>query len=99
MHARIFSAQVQPEQLDQLVTVFQEAIVPAARQQEGFLGIRLFVGRATGKAVVVSRWHSEAARLSGEASGYYQEQLVKVVSFLTAPPGRETLEIAVESDA
>lgn len=99
MYARFLTAQVRPEQLDQLITVFQDAILPAAWQQEGFLGIRLFVDRATGKAVVVSRWQSEATRLSGEASSYYQEQLVKVVPFLAAPPGRETLEIAVENDA
>lgn len=98
MYARFLTAQVQPEQLDQLITVFQDAIVPAARQQEGFLGIRLFVDRATGKAVVVSRWHSEAALLASEASGSYQEQLVQVVPFLAAPPARETLEIAVERD-
>ena len=56
MYARFLTAQVQPEQLDQLITVFQDAIVPAARQQEGFLGFRLLLNRATGKAVVVSRW-------------------------------------------
>lgn len=99
MYARILTGQAQPEQLDQLIMVFQDSIVPAAKQQEGFLGIRLFIDRATGKAVVVSRWQTEAALLAGEASGYYQEQLVKVVPFLTAPPVREVLEIAVESDA
>lgn len=99
MHARMLTAQAQPEQLDQLITVFRDSIVPAAQQQVGFLGIRLFVDRATGRAVVVSRWQTEADLLAGEASGYYQEQLVKVVPFLTAPPVREVLEIAVESDA
>ena len=99
MYARILTTHAQPEQLDQLITVFRDAIVPVAKQQQGFLGIRLFVDRATGKGVVVSRWQTEAEMLAGEASGYYQEQLAKVAPFLTAPPEREVLEIAVESEA
>lgn len=99
MYARIITTHARPEQLDQLTTLFRDSIVPAARQQKGFLGIRLFLDRATGKGVVVSRWQSEADLLAGEASGYYQEQLAKVAPFLTAPPVREVLEIAAEGEA
>jgi heme-degrading monooxygenase HmoA len=68
-------------------------------QQKGFVGIKLFIDRKTGKGVVVSRWQSEADLEAGEASGYYQEQIAKVAPFLTAPPTRETFELAAEGGA
>ena len=95
MYARVVTTHAQPEKLDQLIAVFRDSIVPAARQQKGFVGISLLVDRATGKGVVVSRWQTEADLSAGEASGYYQEQLAKVGPFLTAPPTREAFEIAV----
>ena len=99
MHARIVITQVQPGKLDEVITVFRDSILPAAKQQKGFAGIRLFVDRAANKGIVVSRWQSEAELLAGEASGYYQEQLAKVMPFLVAPPTREVFEIAVEGGA
>lgn len=99
MHARMVTAQVQPDTLDQVITIFREAILPAAQQQKGFVGARLFVDRATNKGRVVSRWQSEADLLAGEASGYYQEQLARVLPFFATPPTREIFEIAVEGGA
>lgn len=89
----------QPEKLEQLITIFRDSIVPAAQQQKGFVGIKLFVDRATGKGVVVSRWQTEKDMQAGEASGYYQEQIAKVAPFLTAPPVREAFELAAEGGA
>ena len=99
MHARIVTTQAQPEKLDQLIAVFHDSIVPAAQQQKGFVGIKLFVDRTTGKGVVVSRWQTEEDMNAGEASGYYQEQFAKVAPFLTAPPVREAFEVAGEGGA
>ncbi len=99
MHARILTTQEKVDKIDELITVFRDSIVPAAKQQKGFIGIKLFIDRATGKGVVVSRWQSEADLLAGEASGYYQEQVAKVMPFLTAAPERAAYEIAVEGGA
>lgn len=99
MHARMVITHASPEQLDHLIAVFRESIIPAAQQQKGFVGIKLFVDRATGKGVVVSRWQTEEDMKAGEASGYYQEQIARVTPFLTAPPVREAFELAAEGGA
>ena len=99
MYARIVTVQVQLDKAEQAIALFRDSVVPANRQQKGFIGIRLFVDRQTGKGVVVSRWQSEADVLASEANGFFQEQNARVILFLTAPPTREIFEIAVEGDA
>jgi quinol monooxygenase YgiN len=96
MYARIVTVHAHPDKLDEVIAIFRDSIVPAAKQQKGFVGIRLFTDRATGKGVVVSRWQSKEDLEAGEASGYYQEQVAKIAQYLTQPPVRETFEISVD---
>ena len=96
MYARIVTVHAQPDKLDELIAIFRDSIVPAAKQQKGFIGARLFTDRATGKGVAVTRWESKEAIEEGEASGYYQEQIAKIAPLLTAPPAREIFEISVD---
>ena len=39
MHARVTTAQGRPGETDQMLRHWQEQILPAARQQEGFKGV------------------------------------------------------------
>lgn len=96
MYARIVTVHAQPDKLDELIAIYRDSIVPAAKQQKGFLGARLFTDRATGKGYSVTRWQSKEDLEAGEASGYYQEQIAKIAPMLTAAPTRETLEISVD---
>src|SRR5579883_1553440 len=49
MHARILTTQAKVDKIDELITVFRASIVPAAMQQKGFIGIKLFIDRATAR--------------------------------------------------
>jgi heme-degrading monooxygenase HmoA len=96
MYARIVTVSAKMDKLDELIGVYRDSIVPAAAQQKGFLGARLFVDRATGKGVSVTRWQSKEDLEAGEASGFFQEQIAKIAPMVTAPPVREAYEIAVD---
>ena len=96
MYARIVTVHAQPDKLDQVIAIYRDSIVAAAKQQKGFLGARLFTDRATGKGVSVTRWQSKEDLETGEASGYYQEQIAKIAPMLAAAPTRETYEISVD---
>jgi quinol monooxygenase YgiN len=96
MYARIVTTHAKPDKLDELIAIFRDSIVPAAKQHKGFIGARLFTDRASGKGVVVTRWQSKEDLEVGETSGYYQEQIAKVAPFLTQPPVREIFEISVD---
>lgn len=98
MHARLTTIQLLPGMTDRLGTIFNESVLPAARQQEGFHGGLLLADPGTGKAVVVSLWDSEADLLAGESSGYYVEQISKLagVGLFAGPPVRETFEVKLQ---
>ncbi len=96
MHARVVTVQAQAGKLDEIVKIYRESIAPAAKQQKGFQGATLFTDRANNKGISVTRWQTEADLQSGEASGFYQEQIGKIAPMLAAPPVRETYEIVVE---
>jgi heme-degrading monooxygenase HmoA len=51
--------------------------------------------RETGKSITITLWESEADLQAGESSGFYQQQVGKVVPFVTAPPSREIYEAPI----
>ena len=96
MYARVTSFQIEPSRLDEALEVTSNSILPVMKQQQGFKGVLTLVDRQTGKATSVTLWETEADLKAGESSGYYQQQVGRLVSFVTAPPTREVYEATVE---
>jgi heme-degrading monooxygenase HmoA len=93
MYARLTRLQVRLERFDHSINIFKESVLPALRKQLGFRGIFLFTNSKTGEGLTLSLWNSEEDAIESEKNHYYQEQLVKVMGFLTAPPVREGYEV------
>lgn len=91
MYARVTTAQVQPGKMDELVRIL--LVLPAARQQKGYAGGLVLTNPGTGKAEIIALWETEADMAAGEVSGYYREQVAKVVPTLAGPPAREGYEV------
>ncbi len=85
-----------PVQLDEALEVTRSAILPVMKQQQGFKGVLTLVDRQTGKATSITLWETEADLKAGESSGYYQQQVGKLASFVAAPPIREVYEATVD---
>ena len=94
--ARVTITQSKVESFDEMVKLFSESIVPAAKSQKGYLGILLLTNRETGKGISITIWESEEDAIANEKSGYYQEQVDKFKDFFTAPPVREGYEVSVK---
>ncbi|MFC1924827.1 antibiotic biosynthesis monooxygenase family protein [Chloroflexota bacterium] len=71
---------------------FKEAIVPAAKKQEGYEGLYV-LGTSEGKGLIMSLWNSEDAAIAGVESGYYDEQIAKFLCVFRASPGRDHYEV------
>jgi len=97
MHARTVTVQVQPGKIDEVIRIYRDSIVPAAKQQKGFKGAFLLTDKKTGKGISVTLWESEADMEKGEATGYLREQIGKVASSFSAPPTTEHYEISVQT--
>jgi len=87
---------VKPESVDEGIAIYKKSVVPAARSQKGFVATYLLVDRPTGKGMAVTFWKSEEDALANERSLYYQEQIIKFLHILEAPPIREGYEVAVQ---
>jgi heme-degrading monooxygenase HmoA len=97
MYARVVTVQVQPDKSEEAIAIFQNSVIPAAKQQKGFISLMLLTDRSTGKGVTVGLWETEADLKANEASGYLQEQTAKFAGVFAAPPVQEVYEVSVHS--
>ena len=89
MYARLTRFRLKVERVEQSIKIFNESILPAAKNQKGYCGIFLFMNKRTGESTSLSFWDSEADCQASEENHYYQEQLIKVMNFLSSPFIRE----------
>ncbi len=94
--ARVTITQSKIESFDEIVKLYSESVVPAAKAQKGYLGILLLSNRETGKGMSIALWESEEDAIANEKSGYYQEQIAKLKDYSTALPVREGYEVSVK---
>ncbi len=94
MYARVVHLQVRPGQVEKAIKVYRDHTLPTAEKQPGFKAAFLLTDAATGTAMSVSLWESEAALKAGEASGYFEQQISRFTALLVAPPRREAFEVS-----
>ena len=69
MFARVSTFQGPPDQTAEGIRVAREQILPAARLQDGFLGIYLLYDRERGRSLAITLWETEEdMRASEEAA-------------------------------
>ena len=94
MVARVTHVQVGPEDIEESVRLFDESVVPAAEQEEGFMGAMLLV-RPDGHAVALDLCDTVEHLRENERNGFYQTQVAKFADKIVATPAREFYDIAV----
>jgi hypothetical protein len=94
MVARVTHVKVKPEDVEEAVRLFDDAVVPAAEQEEGFLGA-LLLTRADGRALVLDLCDTVEHMRANERSGIYQTEVAKFADKFVDRPGREFYDVAV----
>ncbi|MDQ3677768.1 MAG: hypothetical protein M3401_13380 [Actinomycetota bacterium] len=94
MYARVTFVQMNPEDLEDAARDFDDSVIPAARQEEGFEGALLLV-RADGTAMVVDLSDTLDHMQANERSGFYQSQVAKFRNRIVGHPRREIYHVAV----
>jgi heme-degrading monooxygenase HmoA len=54
MYARVLTVQVQPDKGEEAIAIFRNSVIPAAKQQKGFISLMLLTDRSAGKGLTVS---------------------------------------------
>lgn len=94
MVARITHVQVAPEDIEETARLFDESVVPAAEQEEGFMGAMLLV-RPDGHALALDLCDTLENMRRNERSGFYQTQVAKFADKITGTPSREIYDVRV----
>lgn len=94
MFARTTTMQLKIAFIDDALKVYRESIVPAALAQKGLIELKLFLDRQSGKTISMAIWETEEDAKANEESRYYQEQLIKLLSFYASDPIKEGFEVA-----
>ena len=94
MVARVTHVRVNPEDVEESVRLFDESVVPAAEQEEGFMGAMLLV-REDGRALAIDLCDTLEHMRENERNGFYQSQVGKFASKIVDTPAREFYEVAV----
>jgi heme-degrading monooxygenase HmoA len=97
MFARMTLLPFKPENVDEAIRLFRTSVIPEAKKQKGFRGSCFLINRAAGQARAVTFWRSEKDALANEESLFYQEQLVKFLSYFSGDPIRDGYEVVVHN--
>lgn len=73
MQARVMTVQGQPGKIDELIRIYRDSVMPAAKQLKGFKGGLLLSDPDTDKWISISMWETEDDMTTGEASSYLKE--------------------------
>ena len=97
MYARATLAQLQPDNVDELLQFLGEHVVPAAQAQQGFKGLLLLTDETSNKGIAVALWETKADLVASEASnGYYSVQIARGAHFFAEPPVREVYQVTLQ---
>ena len=96
MYARVTQDPIRPGKLGQAIKVERDSILRAATVEKGFKGMYFLTNCKTGKGMTISLWDTEEDMMAAEKSGYYGEQLAKLLPLLSGPPIREYYEVNVQ---
>ena len=99
MHARATSFQVQSGKMPEAIDILNQVAL-AAKAVKGFQGAYFMTDAASGKALAITVWESEADMLAGESStGHVQEAIAKLGSLLVGSPDIDHYELSVDVSA
>lgn len=97
MHARITKVDVQSGKVNDAIKAYQTQVLPATRQQDGFVTAILLVDRDASIALSLTIWEDEEKMGLSEVSTYYVEQLRKLAQYFAGMPVRDGYEVAIFS--
>ncbi|MGD2295277.1 MAG: hypothetical protein PVF22_05520 [Candidatus Aminicenantes bacterium] len=93
MFTRLLRFQTNIKKIDEVATIFGENIIPLCKHQKGYLGAFFLCDRKTGDCLPMTLWETEKDMIETEESRFFQEQVVKLMSYFASPPIRESYEV------
>lgn len=94
MYARVTTFHLQVKAIEEAVNIYQNSIIPEAKQQAGFKAAFFLTNENAGKFMSITIWENIDFALANQKSGYYQKQVDKFEKFLVDRPEIESYTVA-----
>ena len=99
MHVRATTIQIQSGKMQEAIEIYK-TVISAAKAVKGFQGSYLMTDAASGKALAITVWESEADMLAGESSsGHVQEAIASFGSLFVGSPDIDHYELSADVSA
>lgn len=96
MYARIITANIKPDKLNEFPDAFSELVLPDASQEPGFKGMYMLKDPAQNRIIGVVLWETEADAIAS-INGYQQRRMPALMPYLAGSPVAETLEVVLRA--
>jgi heme-degrading monooxygenase HmoA len=96
VHARVVIMEMLPIDTREAARIYQERVLPAAREQQGFRGAFLLTDAGTGEGFSISLWSTEDDMHASEASGFYHRKLSELDELFISTPVRKHYEVSAQ---
>ncbi|MHA2097658.1 MAG: hypothetical protein ACW99A_03150 [Candidatus Kariarchaeaceae archaeon] len=96
MFARKVEVTIRPGTMDDAISIYENSVVPAAKQLDGFKEGYLFINRENNTSVSIAIYDTLENLNASQESGFLQEQFAKFGAQMAGPPETSTYEIAVK---
>ncbi len=96
MFARLLRIQTSIDRIDEASKLFEKSVIPLCKDQKGSKGAYFLADRKTGNSILLTMWESEEDMLETERNRFFQEQVVKFLSFFKTSPIREAYEVVFQ---
>ena len=94
MVARGTHVEVKPEDVEEAVRLFDDSVIPAAEQEQGFMDA-LLLTREDGRALVVDLCDTVEHMRANERGGFHPTQVATFAGKPVDRPAREFFDVAV----
>lgn len=95
MYASVVELQVWPVDVEKMVGVYRDHVVPDIKQRSGFKGAFLLTDRWAGTGMAIALWDTKEEREAGEFGEFHQEQISHFADLFTETPVRKHYEVSV----
>ena len=95
VHAKVLTAQVHPGKMDEVISIAQDSVAPALKQQKGFISYLVLTQDSAGKELTITLWETEVDESNWEIDSRYQELAARIMPLRAGPPTVERYEVSV----
>ena len=96
MFARVSFGTFPGNKNDEITKIQSNSIYPAVKSQKGYKGYLVLSNPQTGEGITISIWETEADMKATEASGFYRQQVAKLMPHLSSPPSMKQFDVVIK---